>query len=102
MVPSPQKETAPGISVQVEVRSVDEAERAVAAGVTRLLLDNMTPDMVAVARGRLGDGIELEVSGGLSLTTVRPYAEAGADRLSVGALTHSAPALDLSILMELT
>lgn len=89
--------------LQVEVRTVDEAAEAIEAGATWLLLDNMTPAAVREARTLVDariDGAVIEVSGGLRLDTVRAYAEAGADRLSVGALTHSAPALDLSLLVE--
>ena len=63
-----------------------------------VLLDDFTPEEVTAARRARGDAKRplLEVSGGISLDNVRAYAEAGAERISVGALTHSAPALDLS------
>lgn len=89
--------------LQVEVRDVREAQEALNAGARWLLLDNMSPEEVRATRSaidaRVPDAV-VEVSGGLRLDTVRAYAEAGADRLSVGALTHSAPALDLSLLVE--
>jgi nicotinate-nucleotide pyrophosphorylase (carboxylating) len=91
------------IPVVVEVRDLDELKEAVAAGAPALLLDNMTPDEVRRACGvvdQLGKPVEIEVSGGVTLANARAYAEAGAHRLSVGALTHSAPALDLSMLVE--
>ena len=78
--------------------------RAAEAGADRLLLDNMGPvelrEAVAVARGS-GDGPELEASGGISLVNVREIAETGVDYVSIGALTHSAPALDLSMTLEI-
>jgi nicotinate-nucleotide pyrophosphorylase (carboxylating) len=73
---------------------------ALEAGVPRLLLDNMPLDelrgAVQLARGRA----ELEASGGITLETVRSVAETGVDFISVGALTHSAPALDVSLLLH--
>ena len=86
--------------VEVECATLNEVEDALAAGVPRILLDNMAPDelrrAVELAKGRA----ELEASGGISLETVRAVAEAGVDYISVGALTHSAPALDVSLLIE--
>jgi nicotinate-nucleotide pyrophosphorylase (carboxylating) len=88
------------ILVEVECATLDEVEEALAAGVPRILLDNMAPDelrnAVELARGRA----ELEASGGISLETVRAVAETGVDYISVGALTHSAPALDVNLLIE--
>ena len=88
--------------VEVEVESLDELEEALAGGVDRVLLDNMGPheirEAVRIARGRA----EVEASGGITLETVRAVAEAGLDFISVGALTHSAPALDLSLLLRST
>jgi nicotinate-nucleotide pyrophosphorylase (carboxylating) len=60
------------------------------------LLDNFTPEQVGEAVGRIGGRAKIEVSGGITLETVRAYAEAGADFISVGALTHSARAADIS------
>jgi nicotinate-nucleotide pyrophosphorylase (carboxylating) len=88
---------AAGLPVEVEVETMEQLAEALAAGADIVLLDNMTPDQVAdaarLARGRA----VLEVSGGVTLTTAGRYAAAGADRISVGALTHSAPALDISM-----
>jgi nicotinate-nucleotide pyrophosphorylase (carboxylating) len=88
------------ILVEVECATLVEVEEALAAGVPRILLDNMAPDelrrAVELAKGRA----ELEASGGISLETVRAVAETGVDYISVGALTHSAPALDVSLLIE--
>jgi len=80
----------------VEAESLDEFRRARDAGAAVVLLDEFTPDQVAEACREKGDA-EIEVSGGITLRNIRSYAEAGADRISVGALTHSAPALDLSM-----
>lgn len=93
-------EARPELSVEVECRDLEEVGQGLEAGADRLLLDNMSPvelrEAVAVAR-RSGDGPELEASGGIDLVNVREIAETGVDYVSVGALTHSAPALDLSM-----
>jgi len=90
------------VTVEVECATVAEVEAAVAAGVPRVLLDNMGLEelrqAVAIAAGRA----ELEASGGITLDGVRAVAETGVDYISVGALTHSAPALDVSLLLEPT
>jgi nicotinate-nucleotide pyrophosphorylase (carboxylating) len=89
-----------GVTVEVEVESLDELAAALDAGVGRVLLDNMGLGhlrmAVELARGRA----QLEASGGITLETVRDVAETGVDFISVGALTHSAPALDLSLLLH--
>ena len=93
-----------GLGVEVEVTDLDELLEALAAGVDRVLLDNMTvPELasaVEVVQGHEGRRPETEASGGVSLETVRAIAETGVDFISVGALTHSAPALDLSLLID--
>ncbi len=88
--------------VEVECRDLDEVGRAIAAGAGRILLDNMDPAEIREAVGlRAGaDAPQLEASGGITLENVRAVAETGVDFISVGALTHSAPALDLSMLIE--
>ena len=90
-----------GISaLQVEVESVGQLQEACAGGATRLLVDNQTPETVALWGGRaraLRPGIEIEATGGIALSNVRAYAEAGADFVSIGALTHSVLASDLAI-----
>jgi nicotinate-nucleotide pyrophosphorylase (carboxylating) len=97
------REAKPDLPVEVECRDLNEVHEAVEAGADRLLLDNMGPvglrEAVGVAR-RGGDGPELEASGGISLANVREIAETGVDYVSVGALTHSAPALDLSMSID--
>ena len=87
-------------SVEIEVRNLDELEQAIHAGAERVLLDNMTLDEMraAVQRAqRAKNPPRLEASGNMSLERVRAVAETGVDDISVGALTHSALALDLSM-----
>jgi nicotinate-nucleotide pyrophosphorylase (carboxylating) len=96
----------PELPVEIECRDVEEAAYALGAGADRLLLDNMAPtelrEAVALREAERGaeGGPTLEASGGVSLETVREIAEAGVDFISVGALTHSAPTLDFSMLLE--
>jgi nicotinate-nucleotide pyrophosphorylase (carboxylating) len=96
----------PGVPVEVECRDLEEVAYALGAGAERLLLDNMGIDEL---RGAVGlrdreagpdGGPTLEASGGVDLETVRGIAETGVDFISVGALTHSAPTLDFSMLLE--
>jgi nicotinate-nucleotide pyrophosphorylase (carboxylating) len=91
------KERAPRVPVQVEVDEVAQAEEAVAAGADFLLCDNMTPDQLREVVALVGDRVELEATGGLTLAVAREVAETGVDFLSVGALTHSSPILDLAL-----
>ena len=86
--------------VQVEVDRIDQIEPALAAGADRLLLDNMDPAKLREAVALVAKRVPLEASGGVTLETVRSIAETGVDYISVGALTHSAPALDVSLLLE--
>ena len=88
---------ADGREVEVEVEHVDQIEEAVRAGAHMVLLDNFTPDDVRVAVQVVAGRIPVEVSGGVRLDNVRDYAEAGPDYIAVGALTHSAPAADISL-----
>lgn len=90
----------PGQTIDVEVRTFDELKAALDNGAESLLLDNMTPEEVRRAVGIVrerGLTIPIEASGGMNLETVRKYALAGVDYISVGALTHSAVAVDLSM-----
>ena len=87
----------PDVPVQVEVTTVDEAREAVEAGATFLLCDNMTPDLLSEIVAAVGDRAELEATGGLTLEVARTYADSGVDYLSVGALTHSSPILDIAL-----
>jgi nicotinate-nucleotide pyrophosphorylase (carboxylating) len=87
-------------ALQVEVESVEQLEQACAAGATRLLVDNQAPETVrswAIRARELKPGIEIEATGGITLGNVREYAEAGADFISIGALTHSVVAADLGL-----
>ena len=90
----------PGVAVEVECATLLEVEEALAAGVARLLLDNMAPGELLRAVQLAGGRAELEASGGITLENVRAVAETGVNYISVGALTHSAPALDFSLLLE--
>jgi nicotinate-nucleotide pyrophosphorylase (carboxylating) len=95
----------PELPVEVEVRNLDETAYALGTGADQLLLDNMDPPTMRAAvelRDAHGAGGKptLEASGNVNLQTVRPVAEAGVDFISVGALTHSAPVLDFSLLLS--
>ena len=92
----------PGRMVEVECDRADQVTEAIAAGAVAVLLDNMTPaevaSCVALVRARTdGAAVLVEVSGGVTLDSAPRYAAAGADLISVGAVTHSAPALDLGL-----
>jgi nicotinate-nucleotide pyrophosphorylase (carboxylating) len=91
----------PEVDVQVEVTTPDEAVEAVSAGARFLLCDNMSPAVlsqtVKQARAATGERVELEATGGLTLEVAREYAQTGVDFLSVGALTHSSPILDVAL-----
>ncbi|HKI11928.1 MAG TPA: carboxylating nicotinate-nucleotide diphosphorylase [Candidatus Acidoferrum sp.] len=99
--PSPAE--AASLPIQIEVRDEGELREALGAGAASVLLDNMTPEEVGrcveIARGLRADCI-VEISGGITLQNARAYAETGADFLSSGALTHSAPAADVSLLVD--
>jgi nicotinate-nucleotide pyrophosphorylase (carboxylating) len=91
---------AAGIQVEVEVDSLVQLDRALSCGPDIILLDNFSlADLAEAVRRRnvRAPGIALEASGGVNLGTVRAIAETGVDRISVGALTHSAPALDIAL-----
>jgi nicotinate-nucleotide pyrophosphorylase (carboxylating) len=88
--------------VEVEVDSLAELAEALDAGARAVLLDNLSPaetaEAVALVRGRPGGGaVWIESSGGITLQNIRAYAEAGVDTISVGALTHSAPSVDIAL-----
>jgi nicotinate-nucleotide pyrophosphorylase (carboxylating) len=92
---------APGLPLEVECSTLAEVDEALDAGAPRILLDNMNPAQLRAAVAHVGGRAELEASGGFTLDTIRAVAETGVDFISVGALTHSPPALDLSLLLEL-
>ncbi len=89
----------PGRTVQVEADHLGQLQEAIAAGADLVLLDNMTPDEVRRCVAERGEATRplLEVSGGVSLETVLDYASTGVDLISIGALTHSAPVLDIAL-----
>jgi nicotinate-nucleotide pyrophosphorylase (carboxylating) len=100
------RKAQPKLPVEIEVRNLDETAYALGVGADRLLLDNMDLEALRGAvklrdeNSGAGDGPALEASGGVDLTTVRAIAETGVDFISIGALTHSAPSLDFSLLLE--
>ena len=94
------RERAPDLPLEVEVRNSEEIDEALAAGAQRLLLDNMTPAELRAAVRLVAGRARLEASGGVTFETLKEIADTGVDWVSVGALTHSAPALDLSLLLE--
>lgn len=85
------------VRIEVEVQTLEEVEEAIAAGADVILLDNMSLAEIEEAVEAIAGRCETEVSGGVTLEMVRELAECGVDYISVGALTHSAPALDLSL-----
>jgi nicotinate-nucleotide pyrophosphorylase (carboxylating) len=95
------REARPDLTLEVECRTLAEVDEALVAGAPWILLDNMSPSQLREAVARVGGRAKLEASGGVTLETVRDAAATGVDFVSVGALTHSAPALDLSLLLEL-
>lgn len=85
------------LPLEVEVRNPDEIDQALAAGANHLLLDNMTPDELRAAVSQVDGRAKLEASGGYRVANVRAAAETGVDFVSMGSITHGAPALDLSM-----
>lgn len=97
------RERSPDLMVEVEAETLAEVATAIEAGADRILLDNMEPGLMVEAvemRDSADEGIELEASGGVNLENVRAIAATGVDFISVGALTHSAPQLDVSLLLQ--
>jgi nicotinate-nucleotide pyrophosphorylase (carboxylating) len=97
VAPAVRRAKAGGVPVEVEVETLDQLDEALAAGAHRILLDNPTPDLVKEAVARTGDAERLEISGGVTLESLPSLVQAGARVVSVGRLTHSAPALDMSL-----
>jgi nicotinate-nucleotide pyrophosphorylase (carboxylating) len=89
-----------GLVVEVEVTTLEELDEALNAGAQAILLDNMDPATVRQAVDRVGGKAVLEASGGMDLDNVRAYAETGVDLISIGALTHSAGSVDISLEVE--
>ena len=98
--PAVEKAMESGLAVECEVRTHHEIVEALDLGVSRLLLDNMTPakaaEEIKFIKTKSNGACSVEISGGVTLGTVRAYAETGADFISVGALTHSAAAVDIN------
>jgi len=88
------------LRVEIEASTLEEVEEAVAAGVDAILLDNMSTETIMEAVKRVRGTAQLEVSGGVRLENVREIAETGVDAISVGMLTHSAPGVDISMLLK--
>jgi nicotinate-nucleotide pyrophosphorylase (carboxylating) len=85
-----------GLEIEVEARTLADVDEALGSGVQRILLDNMPVEMMSEAVRRCAGLARTEASGNVSLETVRQIADTGVDFISIGALTHSAPVLDLS------
>ena len=95
------KETGKKLKVEVEVRNVDELNQVLeVGGVDRIMLDNFTPSELENALKLIPSNYETEASGGITLETIREFAETGVDFISVGALTHSFKSLDMSLKAE--
>jgi nicotinate-nucleotide pyrophosphorylase (carboxylating) len=88
------------LPIEIEADTIEQVEQALEVGVERILLDNMSPATVARAVELVAARAQLEVSGGVTLENVRAYAETGVDAISIGALTHSARSLDVSMEVE--
>lgn len=91
---------AGGLLVEVEVETPGQIDEALSNGAQMILLDNFTPDAVRAAVAHIAGRVPIEVSGGVKLDNVRAYAEAGPTYIAIGALTHSAPAVDISLEVE--
>jgi nicotinate-nucleotide pyrophosphorylase (carboxylating) len=90
----------PDMPLEVECRTRAEVDEALDAGAPRILLDNMRPAELRAVASHVASRAELEASGGIVFETLRAHAGTGVDFISIGALTHSAPALDLSLILE--
>ncbi len=88
--------------IEIECSTIEEVRRALNERVQRILLDNMTTEQIREARGLIPSVIQVEASGNMTLSRVREVAEAGVDFISVGAITHSAPNADFSLMFEWT
>jgi nicotinate-nucleotide pyrophosphorylase (carboxylating) len=94
------QEKFPDLELQVECSTREEVDEALQAGAGRILLDNMGPDELRSVVRHVAGRATLEASGGITFDTLRAHAETGVDSISIGALTHSAPALDLSLIVQ--
>lgn len=91
------RKKSPSLKIEVEADTLDQAAKAAEAGADIVLLDNMTPDQLRSAVKLIGGRCKTEASGGVTLANVRQIADTGVDCISVGALTHSAPAVDIGL-----
>jgi len=94
------RSTPRGVAVVVEIEDDEQLDAALAAGVTHILADNQSPERIRSWAGRAGPGITIQASGGITPETARAYAEAGATLISIGALTHSAPAVGMNVAVD--
>lgn len=88
------------LKIEIETTNREEVQLALEVGVDRIMLDNMTPDKAGEIVALVNRQVELEISGGMTLENILSYAELGVDYISVGGLTHSVPALDISLLLR--
>ena len=91
------KDKFPGKAIEIEVDSLDQLTEAVKAGAQLVLLDNMTPEQCKAAVAQVSGKCKLEASGGITLENAKAFADTGVDFIAIGALTHSAPALDIGL-----
>jgi nicotinate-nucleotide pyrophosphorylase (carboxylating) len=91
------REQNPTAEIEIEVDTLDQLAEVIALKPDCVLLDNMSPELCAKAVAMVAGAFKLEASGGISLTNARAYAETGVDYLAIGALTHSAPVLDIGL-----
>jgi nicotinate-nucleotide pyrophosphorylase (carboxylating) len=91
------KEKFPGKPIEIEVDSLEQLKQAIAAGAQLVLLDNMDPELCKQAVALAAGKCKLEASGGITLENAKAFADTGVDYLAIGALTHSAPALDIAL-----
>lgn len=90
----------PDQKIEIETRKIEEVRDALEGGADIIMLDNMSVDQVRLAVEFVAGRVELEVSGGITLDTIRSYAETGVDYISAGVITHSAPAADINMTLE--
>jgi nicotinate-nucleotide pyrophosphorylase (carboxylating) len=88
------------LMIEIEVKNLEEVIEALEAGVDRIMFDNMTPEKIVEAIKITKGNVETEISGGVNENNLSIYAQAGIDYISIGRLTHSAPAFDFSLLLE--
>ena len=91
------KEKFPGKPIEIEVDSLEQLTQAIATGAQLVLLDNMNPELCKQAVALVAGKCKLEASGGITLENAKAFADTGVDYLAIGALTHSAPALDIAL-----